>query len=51
MASDSLLTLQVSRKLSTDLSQVDCQNLLQTGLLHVVLTSCNQFANDTLQQG
>ena len=33
-----------------NLLQVDCQNLLSTGLLQVVLTSCNKFANDKLQQ-
>ena len=33
---------QVSCKLSTDLLQVDCQNLLSTGWLQVVSTSCNK---------
>ena len=35
-------------KLSTDLLQVDCPNLLSTVLLQVVSTSCNKFANDNL---
>ena len=35
---------------STDLLQVDCQNLLSTGLLQVVSTSCNKSVNDKLQQ-
>ena len=43
MAYDSLLT--------TSLLQVDCQNLLSTGLLQVVSTRCNKSANDKLQQG
>ena len=46
MASDSLL----ATGLSTDLLQVDCQNLLCTGSLQVVLTSCYKSANDKLQQ-
>ena len=33
-----------------DLLQVDCQNLLSTGLLQVVSTSYNKSANDKLQQ-
>ena len=41
---------QVCCKLSTDLLQVDCQNLLFTGLLQVVSTSCNKSANDKLQK-
>ena len=36
--------------LSTNFLQVDCQNLLSTGLLQVNSTSCNKFANDKLQQ-
>ena len=36
--------------LFTDLFQVDCQNLLSTGLLHVVLTSCNKSADNKSQQ-
>ena len=36
--------------MSTDLAQVDCQNLLFTGLLQVVPTHCNKSANDKLQQ-
>ena len=44
MACDSLLT--TSCKLSTDLFQVDCQNLLSTSLQQVVSTSCNNSAND-----
>ena len=31
---------------STDFLQVDCQDLLSTGLLHVVSISCNNSAND-----
>ena len=42
MACDSLLT--------ASLLQVDCQNLLSTGLLQVVSKSCNKSANDKLQQ-
>ena len=41
---------QVCCKLSTDLLQVDCQNLLSTGLLQVVSASCNKSANDKLQK-
>ena len=41
---------QACCKLSTDLMQVDCQNLLSTSLLQVVSTSCNKSANDKLQQ-
>ena len=37
---------QTCCKLSTDLLQVDCQNLLSTGLLQVVSTSCNKSANE-----
>ena len=48
MAYDSLLRTEGRSKLSTDLLQVDCQNLLSTGLLQVVSTSCNQSANDNL---
>ena len=33
-----------------DLLHVDCQNLLSTGLLQAVSTSCNKSANDKLQQ-
>ena len=40
---------QVCCKLLADLLQVDCQNLLSTGLLHVVSTSCNKSENDKLQ--
>ena len=36
--------------LSTDLSQVDCRNLLVTGLLQIVSTTCNKSANDELKQ-
>ena len=39
-----------SPKLLADLSQVGCQNLLSTGLLQVVSTGCNKYANDKLQQ-
>ena len=35
--------------LSTSLLQVDCPNLSSTGLLQVVLTSCNTSANNKLQ--
>ena len=48
MAYDSLLRTEGRSKLSTDLLQVDCQNLLSTGLLQVVSTSCNQSTNDNL---
>ena len=41
MACDILLTTTCS-KLSTDMMQVDCQNLLSTGLLQIALTSCNK---------
>ena len=41
---------QVCCKLSTDLLQIDCQNLLSTGLLQVGSTSCNKSANNKLQQ-
>ena len=41
---------QVCCNLSTDLLQVDYQNLSFTGLLQVVSTSCNKSANDKLQQ-
>ena len=37
-------------RMSTDLLQVDRQNLLSTGLPQVVSTSCNKSANDKLQQ-
>ena len=47
MACDSLLIAVV--KFSTDLLQVDCQNLLSTGFLQVVSTSCNKSTNDKLQ--
>ena len=50
MACDNLLATSLCCKLSTDLLQVDCQNLLPTGLLQVVSTSCNKSANDKLQQ-
>ena len=33
-----------------DLSQVDCQNLLSTGLQQVVSTSCNKSENDKIVQ-
>ena len=36
--------------LLTDLLQVDWQNLLSIGLLQVVSTSSNKFANDKLEQ-
>ena len=39
---------QVCCKMSTDLLQVDCQNLLSASLLQVS-TSCNKSANDLLQ--
>ena len=45
MACDSLLT-KVCFKLLADLLQVDCQNLLSTGLLQFVSTSRNKSAND-----
>ena len=35
---------------TTNLLRVDCQNLLSTGLLQVVSTSCNKSANDKLRQ-
>ena len=39
-------------KLSTDLLQVDCLNLLSTGLLQISSTSCDKSsANDRSQQG
>ena len=38
------------QQLSTDLLQVDYYNLLSTGLLQAVSTSCNKSANDKLQQ-
>ena len=42
---------KVCGKLSTDLLQVDCQNLLSmSSLLQVVSTSCNKSVNDKLQQ-
>ena len=41
---------QTCCKLSTDLLQVDCQNLLSISLLQVVSTSCNKSTNDKLQQ-
>ena len=41
MACDILLTTTCS-KLSTDMMQVDCQNLSSTGLLEVASTSCNK---------
>ena len=51
---DSLFTTACSRqaccKLSTDLLQVDNPNLLSTGLLQVVSTSCNKSAIGKLQQ-
>ena len=51
MACDSLIVDDKTvAKLSTDLLQVDCQNLLSTGLLQVVSTSCNKSANDKLQK-
>ena len=37
------------RMLLPELWQVDSQNLLSTGLLQVVSTSCNKSANDKLQ--
>ena len=42
---------QVCSKFSTELLQVDCQNLLSTGLLQVVSTSCNKrdFNTNLLQ--
>ena len=36
-------------KLSADFLQVHCQNVLSTGLLQVVSTSCNKSVNDKLQ--
>ena len=38
---------QICCKLSTDLVQVDCQNLLSTGLLQAVSKSCNKFVTTT----
>ena len=46
MGCDSFL----SQSAATGLLQVYCQNLLPTGLMQVVSTSCNKFANDKLQQ-
>ena len=36
--------------LTTSLLQVDCQNLLFSGLLQIVSTSCNKSANGKFQQ-
>ena len=48
IACDGLVTTNL---LLSDLLQVDCQNLLSTGLLlQVISTSCNKSANDKLHQ-
>ena len=47
---DAFAWQQVCCMLSTDLLQVDCQNLLSTGLLQVVSTSCNKSVNVKLRQ-
>ena len=47
---DAFAWQQVCCKLSTDLLQVDCKNLLSTGLLQVVSTSCNKSVNVKLRQ-
>ena len=38
------------KSVATDVLQVDCQDLLSTGLLQVASTSCNKSATDKLQQ-
>ena len=52
MACDSLLTTNLlpTGELSTDVLQVDCPNLLSTGLLQVVSTSCKKSANDEIDE-
>ena len=50
---DIRIRYQLTSLLSTHLSQVDCQNLLSTSLLHVFFhqASCNKSTNDKLQNG
>ena len=50
LLSTSKYRLHGFRQLVDDKSVASCQNLLSTGLLQVVLTSCNKSANDQLPQ-
>ena len=50
MNTQNSLVTELCCKLSTDFLLFDCQNVLSTGLLQVVSTSCNKSANDKLLQ-